>query len=57
MPHQKKDDVTKIAKNVSNQIFFAGEATAAGFPGLTVHSAIKTGTRAANQILFLDKKV
>ena len=57
MPHQKKDDVTKIAKNVSNQIFFAGEATAAGFPGLTVHSAIKTGTRAANQILFLDKKI
>jgi monoamine oxidase len=36
---------------VAGTIFFAGEATHAGGDAGTVHGAIETGERAANQLL------
>jgi monoamine oxidase len=36
---------------VAGTIFFAGEATQAGGDAGTVHGAIETGERAANQLL------
>ncbi|KAL3671510.1 hypothetical protein V7S43_003431 [Phytophthora oleae] len=39
-----------LAVPVDNRIFFAGEATAFEQPGMTVHAAVDTGTRASAQV-------
>ncbi|KAL4087468.1 hypothetical protein PRIC1_013358 [Phytophthora ramorum] len=39
-----------LAEPVDGRIFFAGEATAFEQPGMTVHAAIDTGTRASVQV-------
>ena len=41
-----------LAEPIENKLFFAGEATAVGHVG-TVHGALQTGERAANEILFV----
>ena len=43
-----------LAEPVADTIFFAGEATSVGHLG-TVHGAVASGYRAANQILELRK--
>uniref|UniRef100_M4B442 Amine oxidase domain-containing protein n=1 Tax=Hyaloperonospora arabidopsidis (strain Emoy2) TaxID=559515 RepID=M4B442_HYAAE len=39
-----------LAAPVDNRIFFAGEATAYEQPGMSVHAAVDTGTRASDQV-------
>ncbi|CAH0518430.1 unnamed protein product [Peronospora belbahrii] len=39
-----------LAAAVDNRIFFAGEATAFEQPGMSVHAAVDTGTRASAQV-------
>ncbi|KAG1710856.1 hypothetical protein DVH05_013579 [Phytophthora capsici] len=39
-----------LAAPIDNRIFFAGEATAFEQPGMTVHAAVDTGTRASAQV-------
>ncbi|DAZ94117.1 TPA: hypothetical protein N0F65_008981 [Lagenidium giganteum] len=46
-----------LARSIENRVFFAGEATAFEQPGMTVHSAMDTGTRAARDVaLSLSEK-
>lgn len=40
-----------LCESINDRIFFAGEATANGRPGMTIHSAMDTGKRAAVEIL------
>ncbi|KUF97348.1 hypothetical protein AM588_10011667 [Phytophthora nicotianae] len=40
-----------LAAPVDGRIFFAGEATAFEQPGMSVHSAVDTGTRASEQVV------
>ncbi|KAG7393871.1 hypothetical protein PHYPSEUDO_000048 [Phytophthora pseudosyringae] len=40
-----------LAAPVDNRIFFAGEATAFEQPGMSVHAAVDTGTRASAQVV------
>jgi hypothetical protein len=45
------DDASKqLADSIDARIFFAGEATAYEQPGMSVHSAIDTGTRGALEV-------
>jgi monoamine oxidase len=44
--HASKD----LAEPIEKRIFFAGEATSFEQPGMTVHSAMDTGTRAAEEV-------
>ncbi|TMW56550.1 hypothetical protein Poli38472_006560 [Pythium oligandrum] len=44
--HASKD----LADSIDNRIFFAGEATSFEQPGMSVHSAMDTGSRAAKQV-------
>ncbi|GLD99343.1 hypothetical protein PINS_up008062 [Pythium insidiosum] len=39
-----------LARNIDRRVFFAGEATSFEQPGMTVHSAMDTGTRAAGEV-------
>ncbi|RLN02222.1 hypothetical protein BBJ28_00000247 [Nothophytophthora sp. Chile5] len=39
-----------LAASVDGRVFFAGEATAFEQPGMSVHAAVDTGTRAAAQV-------
>ncbi|KAK1944984.1 Lysine-specific histone demethylase 1B [Phytophthora citrophthora] len=39
-----------LAAPIDNRIFFAGEATAFEQPGMSVHAAVDTGTRASAQV-------
>ncbi|KAJ0400666.1 hypothetical protein P43SY_005439 [Pythium insidiosum] len=39
-----------LARTIQGRIFFAGEATSYEQPGMTVHSAMDTGTRAATEV-------
>lgn len=39
-----------LAAPVNNRLFFAGEATAYEQPGMSVHAAVDTGTRAAMEV-------
>ncbi|KAL8016514.1 putative amine oxidase, FAD/NAD(P)-binding domain superfamily [Plasmopara halstedii] len=41
---------SELAAPVDNRLFFAGEATAFEQPGMSVHAAVDTGTRAAAQV-------
>jgi monoamine oxidase len=43
-------DYRTLARSIDNQIFFAGEATHARYPG-TVHGAYLSGERAAKEIM------
>lgn len=39
-----------LAQAIDNRVFFAGEATSFDQPGMSVHSALDTGTRAADEV-------
>jgi monoamine oxidase len=46
----------KLAEPVSDTLFFAGEATADDGDLATVHGALKTGYRAADEVLSLERR-
>jgi monoamine oxidase len=46
----------KLAEPVADTLFFAGEATAADGDSATVHGAIKSGYRAAGEVLGLERR-
>lgn len=50
------DAALKLAKPVAGKLFFAGEATNSDGEAGTVHGAIQTGVRAADEYLSIHKK-
>ena len=53
LPVDGLEDQQALAKSLDNKLFFAGEATSVGHVG-TVHGAIQSGQRAAQEILNID---
>lgn len=47
---QSDSAASDLAEAIENRVFFAGEATSFEQPGMSVHSAMDTGTRAAAQV-------
>lgn len=47
---QSDSAASDLAEAIENRVFFAGEATSFEQPGMSVHSAMDTGTRAAVQV-------
>lgn len=47
---QSDSAASDLAQAIEDRVFFAGEATSFEQPGMSVHSAMDTGTRAADQV-------
>lgn len=47
---QSDTAASDLAQSIEDRVFFAGEATSFEQPGMSVHSAMDTGTRAAAQV-------